>query len=46
MTNEQVKFRLFEMPCCGQLLCWVNRPSLLQEQTTTEGKLQAAHRGF
>lgn len=23
-TNEQVKFRLFQMPCCGMLLCWVN----------------------
>lgn len=22
--NEQVKFRLFHMPCCGHLLCWVN----------------------
>lgn len=24
MTTERVKFRLFKMPCCGQLLCWVN----------------------
>ena len=23
-TNEKVPFRLFHMPCCGQLLCWVN----------------------
>lgn len=23
-SNEQIKFRLFQMPCCGQLLCWVN----------------------
>lgn len=23
-TTEYVKFRLFNMPCCGQLLCWVN----------------------
>lgn len=22
--NERVKFRLFQMPCCGQLLCWLN----------------------
>lgn len=22
--NERVHFRLFHMPCCGQLLCWVN----------------------
>lgn len=22
--NEFVQFRLFNMPCCGQLLCWVN----------------------
>lgn len=24
MSNERVHFRLTEMPCCGQLLCWVN----------------------
>jgi hypothetical protein len=24
MPNEKVKFRLFQMPCCGHLLCWVN----------------------
>ena len=23
-TNEQVPFKLFEMPCCHHLLCWVN----------------------
>lgn len=23
-TNEQIRFRLFLMPCCGQMLCWVN----------------------
>lgn len=23
-VNETVHFRLFNMPCCGQLLCWVN----------------------
>lgn len=23
-TNEQVKFRLFQMPCCNFLCCWVN----------------------
>lgn len=23
-TNEKVKFRLFQMPCCGHLLCWLN----------------------
>ena len=22
--NEKVPFRLFQMPCCGMLLCWVN----------------------
>jgi hypothetical protein len=22
--NERVKFRVFQMPCCGQMLCWVN----------------------
>jgi hypothetical protein len=22
--TENVKFRLFRMPCCGQQLCWVN----------------------
>lgn len=22
--TERVMFRLFEMPCCGHLLCWVN----------------------
>lgn len=22
--NEFVRFRLFQMPCCGQQLCWVN----------------------
>lgn len=24
MTTERVVFRLIHMPCCGQLLCWVN----------------------
>ncbi len=24
MQTEQIHFRLFHMPCCGQLLCWVN----------------------
>jgi len=23
-VRELVKFRLFKMPCCGQMLCWVN----------------------
>jgi len=23
-SNEIIHFRLFQMPCCGQLLCWVN----------------------
>lgn len=23
-TNERVNFRLFQMPCCGHHLCWVN----------------------
>jgi hypothetical protein len=22
--TEFIKFRLFHMPCCGHLLCWVN----------------------
>ena len=22
--HELVRFRLFKMPCCGQLLCWLN----------------------
>jgi len=22
--NERIPFRLFRMPCCGQLVCWVN----------------------
>lgn len=22
--NEMVQFRLFQMPCCGHMLCWVN----------------------
>lgn len=24
ITNQQVDFRLIQMPCCGHLLCWVN----------------------
>lgn len=24
MITEFVHFRLFKMPCCGQLLCWLN----------------------
>lgn len=24
MKTEQVKFRLYDMPCCGHSLCWVN----------------------
>jgi NADH pyrophosphatase NudC (nudix superfamily) len=23
-TTERVAFRLFDMPCCGMLLCWPN----------------------
>ena len=23
-VNERVLFRIFIMPCCGQMLCWVN----------------------
>lgn len=23
-TTELVKFRLFQMPCCNTLICWVN----------------------
>jgi hypothetical protein len=23
-VNEQIRFRVFQMPCCGQMLCWVN----------------------
>jgi hypothetical protein len=22
--KERVQFRLIQVPCCGQLLCWVN----------------------
>lgn len=22
--HERIQFRLFRMPCCGQLVCWVN----------------------
>ena len=24
MSNQRVQFRLIAMPCCAQLLCWVN----------------------
>ena len=24
MSTEMILFRLFSMPCCGHLLCWVN----------------------
>jgi len=24
MQTEFIRFRIFKMPCCGQLLCWVN----------------------
>jgi hypothetical protein len=24
MVNERVKFAVMVMPCCGQMLCWVN----------------------
>jgi hypothetical protein len=24
METERVFFRLIRMPCCGQVLCWVN----------------------
>jgi hypothetical protein len=32
-TNEQVLFRLIQMPCCHTLLCWVNprRPNFCPE---------------
>ena len=23
-TTERIRFSLISMPCCGQLLCWVN----------------------
>jgi DNA-directed RNA polymerase subunit RPC12/RpoP len=23
-TSQGIHFQLFQMPCCGQLLCWVN----------------------
>lgn len=23
-THERIVFRLFQMPCCGHMLCWVN----------------------
>lgn len=30
---ERVVFRLVQMPCCGQLLCWINprRPNFCPE---------------
>ncbi len=24
MATERVHFRITQMPCCGQLVCWVN----------------------
>jgi hypothetical protein len=24
MTTEFIHFKLFTMPCCGHMLCWVN----------------------
>lgn len=24
MSNQRVPFRLFNMPCCRSLICWVN----------------------
>ena len=24
MTHEKVHFRVFQLPCCGGLICWVN----------------------
>lgn len=24
ITNEKVDFRLFNTPCCGHMLCWLN----------------------
>ena len=24
IQHEKVCFRLFKMPCCGQMLCWIN----------------------
>jgi hypothetical protein len=24
LLTEMIKFRLLRMPCCGQLVCWVN----------------------
>ena len=24
LTNELIQFRLFKMPCCQMLICWVN----------------------
>jgi DNA-directed RNA polymerase subunit RPC12/RpoP len=23
-TTEKIRFRLFHMPCCSHLLCWIN----------------------
>lgn len=23
-TSQGIQFRLFHMPCCGHMLCWVN----------------------
>jgi len=32
-SNEQVQFRLIQMPCCNILICWVNprRPNYCPE---------------
>lgn len=32
-SHQRVEFRLVHMPCCGQLLCWVNprRPNYCPE---------------
>jgi hypothetical protein len=50
-TTEKIPFRLFQMPCCGQLLCWVNprlpsycpecsKPVLLALRTGEHTKMQ------
>lgn len=39
-TQELVDFHLYQMPCCGHLLCWVNprKPNFCPE--CGEGTLQ------
>lgn len=43
LATEVVRFKLFKMPCCGQLLCWVNPrfPNYCPEcgESTTGGQM-------